>query len=353
MLSDFNDRTRDIFRLIVEEFLETGNPMGSRTLSQKLSPSLSPATIRNIMSDLEELDLIHAPHISAGRLPTEQGLRLYVNGLMQVGNLSPADKSELESTYNPLQPAHDVYERASHVLSGLSSCLSVVISPKINKPIKHIQFLKLEPMRVLVIIVLQDGVIENRIFTTPHPIDAATLEQATNYLNEKLLGKTFHDARDDILADIRNHKTNLSALTTHLVEQGLIVGIDTSAGGNIIVRGQSHLLNDAHEMGNLEKARSVLTLLEEEENMLKILELVTAGDGVQIFIGSDNRFFDRPSWSTIFSPYRDETGRLIGAVGVIGPMRLNYARIVPIVDFTSQIMTRMTSISPVTQLEKK
>ena len=352
MLSDFNDRTRDIFRIIVEEFLETGNPMGSRTLSQKLPHSLSPATIRNIMSDLEQMDLIHSPHISAGRLPTEQGLRLYVNGLMQVGQLSAKDQSELENAYNPHLAVQDTYERASAVLSELSSCLSVVISPKINKPIKHIQFLPLEPSRVLVIMVLQDGVIENRIITTTHTIDASTLEQASNFLNAKLIGKTLFDARDDILADIRNHKTNLSTLTAHLVEQGLIVGIDTGSGGNIIVRGQSHLLHDAHEMGNLEKARGILTLLEEEENMLKILDLVAAGDGVQIFIGSDNRFFDRQSWSTIFSPYRDDTGRLIGAVGVIGPMRLNYARIVPIVDFTSQIMSRLSAVSVMPILEK-
>jgi heat-inducible transcriptional repressor len=342
MLSDFNQRTRDIFRLIVDEFLETGDPTGSRTLSRRLSTSLSSATIRNVMSDLENAGLIYSPHISAGRLPTEMGLRLYVDGIMQIGNLSSEDRTKIESECKASgQSVTDIYEKTGSLLSGLSSCLSVVISPKFNKPIKQIQFLPLETHRILVIMVLQDGIVENRIMSVPEPVDRSILEQASNYLNQRLVGKTISEARDDIMFDIRNHKSNLNTLTAHLIEQGLIVAVDTSAGGNIIVRGQSHLLSDVNEMANLEQARDILTLLEEEENMLKILDLVSSGEGVQIFIGSENRMFDGGAWSTIFSPYRDDTGRTIGAVGVIGPTRLNYARIVPIVDFTSQIMAKL------------
>lgn len=342
MLSDFNQRTRDIFRLIVDAYLETGEPAGSRTLSRRLTTTLSPATIRNVMADLEDAGLIYAPHTSAGRLPTQMGLRLYVDGLMQIGSLSAEERAGIESEC--MVSGHsiqDIYERAGSMLSGLSSCVSMVISPKFNKPVKQIQFIPLEPTRVLVILVLQDGIVENRLMNTPIPVDSMTLQLASDYLNRRMVGKTLQDVRKDILFDIRNHQTNLDRVTAHLVEQGLIVAVDTSAGGNIIVRGQSHLLSDVNELANLEQARQILTKLEEEQNMLQILDLVSAGDGVQIFIGSENRMFDGPSWSSIFSPYRDETGRMIGAVGVIGPTRLNYARIVPIVDFTSQIMTRI------------
>lgn len=342
MLSDFNERTRDIFRLIVDEFLETGDPTGSRTLSRRLGTSLSPATIRNVMADLEEAGLIYSPHTSAGRLPTQNGLRLYVDGLMQIGQLSKDERAAIESeclaTGHSIQ---EIYEKTGSLLSGLSSCVSVVISPKFNKPIKQIQFVPIESTRILVIMVLQDGIVENRMMSTQTPVDTASLQQASDYLNRRIVGKTLQDVRDDILFDIRNHQTNLDKLTSHLVEQGLIVAVDSHSGGNIIVRGQSHLLSDMNEMANLENARQILTMLEEEKNMLQVLDHVSESDGVQIFIGSENRFFDGPSWSTIFSPYRDESGRMIGAVGVIGPTRLNYARIVPIVDFTSQIMGRM------------
>jgi heat-inducible transcriptional repressor len=342
MLSDFNQRTRDIFRLIVDEFLETGDPAGSRTLSRRLGASLSPATIRTVMADLEDAGLIYSPHTSSGRLPTQSGLRLYVDGLMQIGQLSQKDRDNIESeclvTGHSVQ---EIYEKTGSLLSGLSSCLSVVISPKLNKPVKQIQFVPLEPTRILVILVLQDGIVENRIMQTPQSVDPDILQQATDYLNRRIVGKTLQDVRDDILFDIRNHQTNLDHITARLVEQGLVVAVDSKSGGNIIVRGQSHLLSDVNEMANLEQARQILTILEEEKNMLQVLDLVSEGDGVQIFIGSENRFFDNPTWSTIFSPYRDETGRMIGAVGVIGPTRINYARIVPIVDFTSQIMTRI------------
>ena len=342
MLSDFNQRTRDIFRLIVDEFLETGDPTGSRTLSRRLETSLSPATIRNVMADLEDAGLIYSPHTSAGRLPTQTGLRLYVDGLMQIGQLSADERNAIETECMAMgHSVQEIYEKTGSLLSGLSSCLSVVISPKFNKPIKQIQFVPLEPMRVLVIMVLQDGIVENRIMTTSSPVDSIALQQASNYLNNRIVGKTLQDVRDEILFDIRNHQTNLDQLTAHLVEQGLVVAIDSHSGGNIIVRGQSHLLSDVNEMANLEQARQILTMLEEEKNMLSVLDSVSESDGVQIFIGSENRLFDGPTWSTIFSPYRDETGRMIGAVGVIGPTRLNYARIVPIVDFTSQIMGRI------------
>jgi heat-inducible transcriptional repressor len=348
MYKDWSDRTREVFRLIVDEYLNTGAPIGSRTLSRRLEQalgvSLSPATIRNVMMDLEDLGLIASPHISAGRLPTDHGLRLYVDGLMQIGALSSDEKKIIESECHMSgRSMHDVYEKASSMLSGLSSCMAMVISPKMNKPVKHIQFLKIEPTKAIVILVLTDGLVENRMIDIPIDTTADMLQQAANYLNTKISGKTLQDVREDILLDIRQQQSQLDLLTASLVNQGLVVAIEPQFGGNIFVRGQSHLLSDLTALENLEQARLLLTSLEEEKNILSVLDSVSSGQGVQIFIGSENRFFDQPGWSSIFSPYRSDTGQIIGAIGVLGPSRLNYARIVAMVDYTSQMMSKIIS----------
>lgn len=343
---NFNDRTRDIFRLIVDEYLSTGDPVGSRTLSRRFDAGLSPATIRNVMSDLEEMGYIFSPHTSAGRLPTQSGLRLYVDGLMQVGGLTKDERRTIEVECNASgRSITEVYDKASTMLSGLAGAAAMVIAPKMNKPIRQIQFVQIERTKALVILVMQDGVVENRIIDIPVDLDGSVLQQATNYLNSRMAGRTLQEVRDEILFDIRNHQTNLDQISSRLVEQGLIVAVSPLDGGNIVVRGQSHLLKDVKELENLEQARQLLTILEEEKSMLKMLDSVGQGDGVQIFIGSENRFFDKPNWSSVFSPYRSEDGRIIGAVGVIGPTRLNYARIVAMVDFTSQIMGKLLTVN--------
>ncbi len=342
MNPDWNDRTRDIFRMIVDEYLTTGEPVGSRTLSRRIEAGLSPATIRNVMSDLEEAGFIFSPHTSAGRLPTQSGLRLYVDGLMQIGGLTQDERRQIEIQCSTSgRSMTEVYDKASTMLSGLAGCAAMIITPKMNKPIRQIQFVQIERAKALVILVLQDGVVENRIIDIPPDLDGSVLQQATNYLNARIAGRILQDVREEILFDIRNHQNNLDQLTGKLVQQGLIVAVSPLDGGNIIVRGQSHLLKDVKELEKLEQARQLLTLLEEERSMLTMLDSVSKGDGVQIFIGSENRFFDKPNWSTVVSPYRGEDGRIIGAVGVIGPTRLNYARIVAMVDFTSQVMGRL------------
>ncbi len=339
---DLSDRTRDIFRLIVDEYLTTGEPIGSRTLSRRIEAGLSPATIRNVMSDLEDLGFIFSPHTSAGRLPTQTGLRLYVDGLMQIGGLTKDERRKIESECSTSgRSMAEVYDKASTMLSGLTGAAAMVIAPKMNRPIRQIQFVQIERAKALVILVMQDGVVENRIIDIPPDLDASILQQATQYLNDRMAGRLLQDVREEILFDIRNHQTNLDKLTKKLVEDGLVMAVTPFDGGNIIVRGQSHLLKDVNELEKLEQARQLLTILEEEKSMLSMLDSVSQADGVQIFIGSENRFFDKPNWSTVVSPYRSEDGRIIGAVGVIGPMRLNYARIVSMVDFTSQVMGRL------------
>jgi len=344
MKTDWNDRTRDIFRMIVDEYLTTGEPVGSRTLSRRIEAGLSPATIRNVMSDLEEGGFIFSPHTSAGRLPTQTGLRLYVDGLMQVGALTQDERRHIEVECSASgRSISEVYDKAGLLLSGLAGCAAMVIAPKMNKPVRQIQFVQIERAKALVILVLQDGIVENRVIDIPPDLDTSLLQQASNYLNARMAGRTLQEVRDEILFDIRNHQTNLDHLTSKLVEDGLIVAISPHDGGNIIVRGQSHLLKDVKELERLEQARQLLTALEEEKSMLEMLDSVSKGDGVQIFIGSENRFFDKPNWSTIVSPYSGEDGRVIGAIGVIGPTRLNYARIVAMVDFTSQVMGKLLS----------
>ena len=339
---DLSSRTRDIFRMIVDEYLTTGEPVGSRTLSQRLETGLSPATIRNVMSDLEHLGFIFSPHTSAGRLPTQTGLRLYVDGLMQIGGLTKDERRKIEIECNSSgRSMTEVYDKASTMLSGLAGCAAMVIAPKMNKPIRQIQFMQIERAKALVILVMQDGVVENRLINIPPDLDASILQQATEYLNNRMAGRLLQDVREEILFDIRNHQTNLDHITRKLVEEGLIVSVSQLDGGNIIVRGQSHLLKDVNELEKLEQARQLLTILEEEKSMLSMLDSVSKADGVQIFIGSENRFFDKPNWSTVVSPYRGEDGRIIGAVGVIGPTRLNYARVVAMVDFTSQVMGKL------------
>ena len=342
----WNDRTRDIFRMIVDEYLTTGEPVGSRTLSRRIESGLSPATIRNVMSDLEEMGFIFSPHISAGRLPTQTGLRLYVDGLMQIGGLTKDERRQIEIQCSTSgRSMTEVYDKASTLLSGLAGCAAMVIAPKMNKPIRQIQFVQIERTKALVILVMHDGVVENRIIDIPADLDGSILQQAGHYLNTRMAGRTLQEVREEILFDIRNHQTNLDRLTAGLVQEGLVVAVSPFDGGNIIVRGQSHLLKDVNELEKLEQARQLLTVLEEEKSMLSMLDSVSQGDGVQIFIGSENRFFDKPNWSTVVSPYRNEDGRIIGAVGVIGPTRLNYARIVAMVDFTSQVMGNILSRS--------
>ncbi|HBC08859.1 MAG TPA: heat-inducible transcriptional repressor HrcA, partial [Rhodospirillaceae bacterium] len=309
MIEELNDRSRQIFREIVESFVETGEPVGSRTLARRLPVSLSPATVRNVMADLEDMGLLFSPHTSAGRLPTETGLRLYVDGLLEIGNLTEAERASIKSqcagTANSVE---GLLAQATQTLSGLAHCASLVLAPKTESPLKHIEFVHLSPGRALVILVTESGVVENRIMEIPMDLPASALVQATNYLSAKLVGRSISDAYDGIMSELENQRAQLDELTARLVEGGLATwaGGDAGPGGALIVRGQAHLLEDVTLVTDLERIRGLFSALETKEQMLKILSMADRADGVQIFIGADNTLFNVSGCAMVVRSYRNE-----------------------------------------------
>lgn len=341
MLQELNERSREVFRYIVDAYLETGTPVGSRTIAKETALNLSPASIRNTMADLQELGLLASPHTSAGRIPTAQGLRLYVDGLMEVGALSEEDRRiiQAECGIKGLSP-DDMMNRASALLSDLSSCASLVVAPKTDKKIKEIQLVPLDAMRILIVLVMDSGLIENRIMEAPSTFTQSALITASNYLNAKLKGKTLAEAQNDVLSEIQSKQTQLDDITQKLVRKGLALPPGKSEG-HIIVRGQSRLLEDVKAMQDLERARTLLSYLEEQENIVKLLGSINSAQGVQIFIGTENDIFNQTGWSMILSPYKDMDEKIIGAIGVVGPTRLDYDRIIPMVDYTSKVIEKL------------
>lgn len=345
MITELNERSREIFRFIVDTYLETGQPVGSRTISRAPGMGLSPASIRNTMADLEDLGLLYAPHTSAGRLPTQIGLRLYIDGIMEIGNLTTGERRQIESScLSAGNTLSDALEKATDLLSGLCSCASLVIAPKIDNAVRQIQFIPLEPRRILVVLVMENGMVENRIMDVPESIQPGNLIAASNYLNSRLSGKTIEQAQKEVAEDIRLNRTQLDKITAGLIEAGLALPIKSRAekgAGYMIVRGQSRLLEDVKALEDLHRARALLGYLEEQEMMLSLIESLGDAEGVQIFIGSENKIFDQSGWSLIIAPYKSDSQKIVGAIGVIGPTRLDYDRIIPMVDYTSQIIARM------------
>lgn len=339
VVSELNERSREVFRRIVEAFVETGEPIGSRTLSRLLSRDLSPATIRNVMADLEDAGFLFAPHTSAGRLPTDAGLRLFVDGLLEVGNISGEQRKELEQRLaGHGQSMETMLEQASEALSGLSNYVSVVIAPKSDSPLKHIEFVHLHPGRALVVMVTADGIVENRLIEIPPDIPASSLVEASNYLSARLSGRTLSEATAQISRELEENKAELDELSAKVVEAGLATWGGKHSGGTLIVRGQANLLEDVSAIADLERIRSLFSALETRETMLRVLELADGGEGVQIFIGADNELFNVTGCSIIIAPYQSSHHSLVGAIGVIGPTRMNYARIIPMVDYTAKLI---------------
>lgn len=342
MLSELNERSEAILRYIVDAYMETGEPVGSRTISKRLGLHLSPATIRNVMADLESEGLLFAPHTSAGRLPTQQGLRFYVDGLMEVGDLAAEERAQIETRCMAAgHSLESLFDQATTMLSGLSSAAGLVVAPKTDKPVRQIQFVPLDARRVLAVMVLEGGLVENRVMETASDVNAVNLAAASNYLNAKLAGKTIPEARERIETEIRDGRAQLDALTAALVEKGIALAPPSGREGHLIVRGQSKLLNEVRAVEELEKARMLLASLEEKKTMSLLLEAAQAADGVQIFIGTENKMFSHSGWSMVISPYKDSGNRIIGAIGVIGPARLNYGRIIPLLDYTTRVMEKI------------
>ena len=343
-LAALNERSREIFRYIVESYLTTGEPVGSRNLSRILPISLSPASVRNVMSDLEDLGLIFAPHTSAGRLPTELGLRFFVDALMQVGDLTEDSRRSIEAQVagaGANKSVESVLTEASQMLSGLTRSAGVVLTAKINTRLKHIEFVRLEPERALAVLVAEDGQVENRVLNVPAGLPSSALVEAGNFLNSRIRGKTLDELRLEIENAVTQGKAELDQLTQKIISAGLA----SWSGGNtderqLIVRGHANLLDDLHALDDLERVRSLFDALETKRGVIDLLGRAERADGVRIFIGSENKLFSLSGSSTIVAPYRDNEGRI---VGVIGPTRLNYARIIPMVDYTARVVSRLLS----------
>jgi heat-inducible transcriptional repressor len=347
MIQELNERSREIFRILVDAYVETGEPIGSRTISQRFPGGLSPASVRNVMADLEDAGLISAPHTSAGRLPTDLGMRLFVDALLQVGDLSSEERAAIEGACEEAgRNYEDILQSATGLLSGLSHHAGVVVAPKQEAPFRHVEFVSLAPDRALVIVVLENGAVENRIIELPGGIPPAALSRAGNYLSARLAGRTLDDARAQITHELSRHEAELDALSQRVVEAGLATwsgshGVEDRA--MLIVRGQANLLDDVRAVADLERIRELFDKLDEAHHMMRLLDLTHSADGVSIFIGAANELFQLSGCSTIVAPVSDQGGRFIGALGVIGPTRMNYARIIPMVDYTAKVVGRILS----------
>jgi heat-inducible transcriptional repressor len=323
----------------------TGDPSGSRNISRALPMTLSPASVRNIMSDLEELGLIYAPHTSAGRLPTDTGLRLFVDALLEIGDLSQAERSHIKSQLSGAageRGLEDVLNETGEMLSGLANCAGVVLTDKQTKRLKQIEFVALEPNKTLAILVAEDGSVENRVVDLPKGMPASVLTSAANYLNARIAGKTLSDARLHIEAELTSRKAELDELTAKMVRQGLATWSGAEDGEkNLIVRGRSHLLDDLTALDDLERIRKLFDDLEAKQDLIEVLMHAERADGVRIFIGAENKLFSLSGSSMVVAPFKDSDRNIVGVLGVIGPTRLNYARIIPMVDYTAKLIGHM------------
>jgi heat-inducible transcriptional repressor len=344
-LAQLNERSREIFRQIVDTYLATGEPVGSRNVSRLLPTSLSPASVRNVMQDLEVLGLIQAPHTSAGRLPTELGLRFFVDAMLEFGDLSSADRAQIDAQVRAgsARTLEGVLTEASSLLSGLSRGAGVVVTTKRDPRLKHIEFVRLEPTRALVVLVGEDGSVENRVIDVPAGLPTSALVEATNYLNARTRGRTLGELQAQVQRALEAGRAELDALTARVVADGLAVWAGEAGGlpKQLIVRGQANLLEDLRAAEDLERIRLLFADIEAKKDLIDLLGRAEAGDGVRIFIGSENKLFSLSGSSMIAAPFRDANQRIVGVLGVIGPTRLNYARVVPMVDYTARVVGRL------------
>ncbi|HGG05967.1 MAG TPA: heat-inducible transcriptional repressor HrcA [Aliiroseovarius sp.] len=345
LLHDMNARSREVFRRLVEGFLETGDPVGSRTLTRAMSENVSAATIRNVMQDLELMGLLDSPHVSAGRVPTEMGLRMFVDSLLEVDDLAEDDRFKIDQSLTSNEPDVDhLMDRIGAALSGITASASLVLTPKQEAPIRHIEFVSLSQTRALVVLVFADGRVENRLFTPPPGQTPSSMREAANFLNALAEGLTIRDLKNRIRDQISLKRQELNALARSLVEDGLALWNTESDGQErLIVRGRANLVPGAADDAELDRIRTLFDDLERKRDIAEFLELTETGDGVRIFIGSENKLFSLSGSSLVVSPYMNSDRKIIGAVGVIGPTRLNYGRVVPIVNYTADLVGKLIS----------
>lgn len=336
VLLEIDARSREIFRQLVETYLKTGEPVGSRTLSHDKGISVSAATIRNVMADLTDLGLLHAPHVSAGRLPTDLGLRLFVDSLLQVGEISDEERKAIDADVPDDSAA--ILDVAARRLSGLTQSASLVVAEKREAPLRHLEFASAGPGKALAVLVFEDGRVENRIMSTPDDLPASALISAGNYLSARVRGRTISEVQEIVRNEIEERRDELDALSGRLVAEG-VAELSGAAEASLIVRGQGWLLDDSASQ-DLERVRMLFDDLERKEAVIEVLNAARDAAGVRIFIGAENRLFSLSGSSVIVAPYRDKSRKIVGVLGVVGPTRLNYARVIPIVDYTAEVVSR-------------
>ena len=345
ILSEMNDRSREVFRRVVEGYLASGDPVGSRTLTRSMQEKVSAATIRNGMQDLEFLGLLDSPHVSAGRIPTQLGLRMFVDGLLEIGVVADADREKIDASLGANdRDVPSLLDKIGATLSGITHGASLVLTPKREAPIRHIEFVSLSPDRALVVLVFADGTVENRIFTPPPGQTPSSMREAANFVNALAEGRTLSDLRHSMSHEISQRRQEIDSLARNLVESGMALWENAGEPHErLIVRGRANLIDDAAEAQDVSRIRSLFDDLERKRDIAEFLDLTEQGEGVRIFIGSENKLFSLSGSSLVVSPYMNADRKIIGAVGVIGPTRLNYGRIVPIVDYTAQLVGKLIS----------
>ena len=345
ILDEMNNRSREVFRRVVEGYLSDGEPVGSRTLSRDFSEDISAATIRNVMQDLEFLGLLGSPHTSAGRIPTQLGLRMFVDGILEVSEVDKNDRKKIDQIVSDeTNQVENILDAISTTLSGVTQGASLVLTPKREAPIKHVEFLPLSANQALVVLVFADGHVENRLFKPPLGQTPSSMKEAANFLNAIMEGNTLSEAKKLIKNEIDYRRQELDTLARDLVQSGLALWEDTEERHErLIVKGRSNLLSESAQQEDLDRIKNLFDDLERKRDIADFLELTEKGEGVRIFIGSENKLFSLTGSSLVVSPYMNSDRKIIGAVGVIGPTRLNYGRIVPVVDYTAQLVGKMIS----------
>jgi len=346
LLSSLDNRSRTILQHIVESYLETGNPIGSNTLSKKISPSLASATIRNVMSNLEGLNLLKSPHISAGRIPTETGLKLFIDGLLQVGDISSDEKKSIEALSAGMgKSLNNILSETSAALSGLSNCVSLVMAPTFERAIKHIEFVPIDNDKALVVIVDIFGLVENRIIDIPKGTPAGNLIEASNFINARAVGGTLEETKKQIEEELLIHRKEIDVISEKVIKAGLAVKTEDMDYPSLIVTGKNNIYSDLNTQEDFKKINELFEKIEQGQTLTELLKNSLSGTGVHVFIGADNKLFDYSGCSMIVAPFKSKDNKTkaktLGAIGVIGPIRVNYGKIIPMVDFTAQAISKL------------
>lgn len=334
-----DERSQQIFELIVNSYIADGEPVGSTIVSQRLIQKLSPATIRNVMARLEHMGLLYSPHTSAGRLPTPEGLKLFVHGFLEIGDITPQEATHLDQYLKgSSKTLDDLLNDATTALSGLSKCTGLVMAPRHNAALRHMEFMPISTTQCLVVMVTVDGIVENRIIDMPFGTLPYQLEEAGNYLCSKLVGRTLDETKEAVLLELDFERGKLHHLASEMVQKGLAVWSNTTGEPHLIVRGQSNLLSAAKNKEDIAHIQRIFETLEAKEDVLDLLDAAQKGEGIQIFMGSDNPLFEAAGCSMITAPYKNSQNKIIGAIGVVGPASLNYGRIIPMVNYTAALI---------------